>query len=239
MNERVYETLSKTIFPQLDGELRKGVHISSKQDALHTFCLENQEQLMSWYARFSIDFERTSESVFYILPGASAKGVKRRRLEEKATLIGIVLSFIKLDSKYLVSNSVKFEDITEKIHDLVPKVTFERVFGRINTPASNLRFESEARKILSQFGRYGFVQEIAKGAGEYEIYEGVMRFIEQLRGGGELQESIARLLNKGSIETATPDSGDIDNLDTDDAESVPDEEQVDYIDELAEAGGSI
>jgi chromosome partition protein MukE len=228
------EVISDDQFPKLDLALRRGRHIGRDDSEMYEFLVDAQPVLEPFYQRFGCELIQQSDGYFYLLPRPSNTELRRRQLSRGEMLVGQALAVLYLDPATLqhggvVAREVLLHRLNGLLSTEVLATTLDgRRFRRGKKLDDRVAAESIRTKVgeaLRGLGDLGFIE--LRDDGSLRLRPALMRFAEPVRGLGDLNLALERLVRSGEVvlgDDGEPDddgdAGDVDADATGDEESI-------------------
>jgi chromosome partition protein MukE len=219
-----FETLEAAIanehFPEVDLMLRRGRHIGRDDGTAYDYLVEAQAILEGFYRRFGCELVQQSDGYFYLLPSGDRLG--RRQLSTGEMLVGQTLALLYLDPATLAHGGVVAKEaLLQRLSGLVGKDVLIRTLSprkrKYDERIAAETVRAQVGEALRRLCDLGFVDIVDEA--RLRLRPALMRFAEPVRGLGEPNAALERLVAHGEV--LLGDEGEDNGADDD---TIPDDE---------------
>ncbi|MDO4625892.1 MAG: chromosome partition protein MukE [Pasteurellaceae bacterium] len=203
--------IASPLFPEIDSQLRSGMHISQEHLDSYAFLADFQSELDQFYRRYNVELIRAPEGFFYLRPKSNTL-ILRTVLTELEMLVGKVLCYLYLSPERLAQQGI-FS--TQEVYDELLNLADESKLLKAVNPRSSgsdldkQKLAEKVRTAINRLRKVGMIYQVGdQYSGKFTISESVFRFGAEVRSGDDPREAQLRLIRDG--EAATPESLAID-----------------------------
>ncbi len=194
------EALDDEHYPEVDLALRRGRHIGRDDGSMYEYLVDAQALLEAFYRRFGCELVQKSDGYFYLLPSGDRLG--RRQLSVGEMLVGQTLALLYLDPATLQHGGVVPREVPlERLSALLSTDVLVRVLDpRKRKYDERIAAETVRTKVsdaLRRLGDLGFVDLLDDG--RLRLRPALMRFAEPIRGLGDPNAALERLVVHGEV----------------------------------------
>ena len=212
------DVLSDDVFPSVDCQLRAGKHIGQEEFGHYSFLNNAQPFLAKFYRRYNCQLVRANEEVgdyFYLHSFGSLLG--NRKLSVPAMKVGMALGYMVCDPEYM-DRQIQLPRLIATLKLLLGEDRFYADFNPAkakwrNTDLDDDKIIGELRRAVRQLHDLGFVNFSRRGGEIISVLSPIYRFLDPIRGIGDLEESLKKMIADNVVE-----NDDFDDAPEDDAE---------------------
>lgn len=206
-NSTVYtgliDVLNDRLFPEIDCQLRQGVHIGHEDITAHAFLLETKKFLNEFYRRYRCELvhENKEESDYFFL-SSYGEFLGKRQLLPSEMVVGMALAYMLMDPEY-ITRKIPLDRLIFTLRGLMgDEDYFSRMAPRYrgkNSENDEQKAEQEITKRLTRLAKLGFLAW-SRTTGEITPKSPIFRFIAPARGLGGLENNIKILVKRGLVD---------------------------------------
>jgi chromosome partition protein MukE len=204
MTDSTFATIEAALaddhFPEIDLMLRRGRHIGRDDGTAYDYLVDSQAILEPFYRRFGCELVQQSDGYFYLLPSGDRLG--RRQLSAGEMLVGQTLALLYLDPATLQHGGVVAKEAL--LHRLSGLLGTDVLVRTLNPRKRKYDERVAAEMVRTQVGEslrrledLGFVDLLDDG--RLRLRPALMRFAEPVRGLGDPNAALERLVARGEI----------------------------------------
>jgi chromosome partition protein MukE len=204
MTTSTFHTLEEAFadehYPEVDLALRRGRHIGRDDGAMYEYLVDAQALLEAFYRRFSCDLVQQSDGYFYLLPSGDRLG--RRQLSVGEMLVGQTLALLYLDPATLQHGGVIGREVLlQRLAALLTAAVLVRVLDprkrKYDERVAADTVRTKVGEALRRLGELGFVDLVDDAS--LRLRPALMRFADPVRGLGDPQAALERLVVSGEV----------------------------------------
>jgi chromosome partition protein MukE len=228
MNASSFHTLEEALddehYPDVDLALRRGRHIGRDDGSMYDYLVDAQALLEPFYRRFGCELVQKSDGYFYLLPSGDRLG--RRLLSAGEMLVGQTLALLYLDPATLQHGGVVAREAPlERLSGLLKTDVLVRVLDprrrKYDERVAADTVRTKVSEAVRRLGDLGFVDLLDDA--RLRLRPALMRFAEPVRGLGDQNAALERLVVRGEVQLGDGE----DELDDEASDEVStDEEEV-------------
>jgi chromosome partition protein MukE len=201
--QNLNDVLDDPLFPEIDCQLRKGVHIGHEDITAYSFLQDASQFLRSFYKRYHCELvhDNKEEADFFFL---SSYGdlLGNRKLSAAEMVVGMTLAYMLMDPEY-ISKKIPLDRLIFTMKGLMGNDEYllrmaPRFRGR-DSEGDEQKAEKEVSRCLRRLEALGFLSW-PRSLGDIMPKSPIFRFIAPARGLGNLDENIKILVNRGLVE---------------------------------------
>jgi chromosome partition protein MukE len=214
------EALADECYPDVDLELRRGRHIGRDDGPWYEFLVDAQALLEAFYRRFGCELVQQSDGYFYLLPSGDRLG--RRQLSVGEMLVGQTLALLYLDPATLQHGGVVGrEALLQRLSTLLGTDVLVRTLDpRKRKYDERIAAETVRTKVgeaLRRLADLGFADLLDDAW--LRLRPALMRFAEPVRGLGDPNAALERLVVRGEVLLGQADAEPVDDGSSDEEPS--------------------
>lgn len=192
--------LSDEHYPEVDLALRRGRHIGRDDGTQYEYLVDAQATLEVFYRRFGCELIQQSDGYFYLLPSGDRLG--RRQLSAGQMLVGQTLALMYLDPVTLQhGGAVARETLLQRLQALlgidVLVRTLEPRKRKYDERVAAETLRTKVAEALRRLADLGFVDVLDDT--RLRLRPALMRFAEPVRGLGDPNVALERLVARGDV----------------------------------------
>jgi chromosome partition protein MukE len=204
MTTSTFHTLEEAFadehYPEVDLALRRGRHIGRDDGAMYEYLVDAQALLEAFYRRFGCDLVQQSDGYFYLLPSGDRLG--RRQLSVGEMLVGQTLALLYLDPATLQHGGVIGREVLlQRLAALLTAAVLVRVLDprkrKYDERVAADTVRTKVGEALRRLGELGFVDLLDDAS--LRLRPALMRFADPVRGLGDPQAALERLVVSGEV----------------------------------------
>ncbi|ENU1227618.1 chromosome partition protein MukE [Providencia rettgeri] len=199
MPVKLAQALANPIFPELDSQLRSGLHISVDDLDNHAFLMDFQEALEQFYARYNVELIRAPEGFFYLRPRSTTL-IPRSVLSELDMMVGKILCYLYLSPERLSNQGIfTSQELFEELLSLADESKLLKFVNQRSTGSDldKQKLQEKLRTSLNRLRRLGMVHFLQNDPSKFIISESVFRFGADVRSGDNPQDAQLRMIRDG------------------------------------------
>lgn len=207
MDTAIYQSfidvLADEKFPEVDCMLRQGRHIGSEDIQSYKFLEAAFPLLASYYRRYSCELVHANRDVgdyFFLSSYGNLFG--QRKLQPAEMIVGMTLAYLMTNPEF-INRKVEIDVLMSNLKLLLSEENYMSRLALRRRQSSAERSEEKVRKnvatILRRLESMGFVS-FGRGNTEMTVLSPIQRFLDPIRGMGEMEENIQSLVNRGLLE---------------------------------------
>lgn len=207
MSAKLAQALANNLFPELDSQLRAGLHIGVDDLDNHAFLMDFQDELEGFYARYNVELVRAPEGFFYLRPRSTTL-IPRSVLSELEMLVGKVLCYLYLSPERLANQGIfSTAELYEELLSLADEAKLLKVVNNRSTGSDldKQKLLEKTRGALNRLRRLGMITFVSADNSQFVIAESVFRFGADVRSGDDPREAQLRLIRDGEAQSLTED----------------------------------
>jgi chromosome partition protein MukE len=197
------EALADEHYPEVDLALRRGRHIGRDDGTMYEYLVDAQALLETFYRRFGCELIQQSDGYFYLLPSGDRLG--RRQLSAGEMLVGQTLALLYLDPAMLQHGGVLGrETLLQRLSALLGTDVLVRTLdprrarrGKYDERIAAEAVRTKVGEALRGLADLGFVDTLDDT--RLRLRPALMRFAEPVRGLGDRNAALERLVRVGEI----------------------------------------
>lgn len=205
--EKYFIMLHHPMFPQADQMLRRGAHIGEEDHDKHDFIRDAEESLHSFYRLYDANLAQTPEGTYYLVVNDSPH-FKSLTLSRLDMIIGKTLAGMMLEPDILSTmGRVALEKLLHTLELHPGRETLLAVATIRNTDeeSANKKLREAIGRSLNTLSDMNFIVWNVRNE-EIIPFKAVMRFADDVRTTGSLEENLAQQLMNGAAVLQTDPS---------------------------------
>jgi chromosome partition protein MukE len=214
------EAIADDHYPEVDLALRRGRHIGRDDGTMYEYLVDAQALLEPFYRRFGCELVQQSDGYFYLIPSGDRLG--RRQLSVGEMLVGQTLALLYLDPATLQHGGIiGREALLQRLAALLTADVLVRVLDprkrKYDERVAADTVRTKVGEALRRLGELGFVDLLDDT--RLRLRPALMRFAEPVRGLGDSNAALARLIVRGEVLLEDADSDPDDEVAADEEPS--------------------
>lgn len=214
-NSTVYagllDVFKDDLFPEIDCQLRQGVHIGHEDITAYSFLQETKKFLNEYYSRYRCELvHENKEAAEYFFLSSYGDLLGKRQLLPSEMVIGMTLAYMLMDPEYM-ARKIPLDRLIFTLRGLMGEDDyFSRMAPRHrgkNSENDEQKAEQEVIKRLARLAKLGFLVW-SRTTGEITPKSPIFRFIAPARGLGGLENNIKILVKRGLVEIDQLEDGE-------------------------------
>lgn len=199
MPVKLAQALANSLFPALDSQLRSGRHIGIDELDNHAFLMDFQDELESFYTRYSVELIRAPEGFFYLRPRSTTL-IPRSVLSELDMMVGKILCYLYLSPERLAHEGIfSQQELYDELLSLADESKLLKFVNQRSTGSDldRQKLQEKVRTSLNRLRRLGMIYFMGNDSTKFRITEAVFRFGADVRSGDDVRESQLRMIRDG------------------------------------------
>lgn len=194
------DALGDEHYPEVDLALRRGRHIGRDDGPIYDYLVDAQALLETFYRRFGCELIQKSDGYFYLLPSGDRLG--RRQLSVGEMLVGQTLALLYLDPGTLQHGGIVARDAPlARLSGLLKTDVLVRVLDprkrKYDERVAADAVRTKLGEALRRLGNLGFINLLDDT--RLRLRPALMRFAEPVRGLGDPNAALERLVVHGEV----------------------------------------